>query len=75
MWAVLRDERVFDPMRLPRDLRDAYRFGIASGDGLVDHASSRALPVPHSLTFIAGGRHRTLITRPELHAAVMQVVC
>jgi hypothetical protein len=73
-WLVTHGERAFDPMRLPRSLRDSYRYGVAGGDGLVDDASIRALPVPFSMTRIAGAKHRTLITHPAVHAAVMRVL-
>ena len=71
---IVEHGRAYDPMRLPGRLAHARRFGIASGDGLVDDASMRALPVPFALTRIPGALHRTLITQPALHGAVLAVV-
>ena len=73
-WFIVHEDRAYDPKQLPWRARHAARFGLAAGDGLVDDASMRALPVPHGTTRIAGALHRTLITQPALHAAVLAAI-
>ncbi len=73
-WLVVHNGRACDPRELPFRARHAVRYGLAAGDGLVDDASMRALPVPFSVTRIAGALHRTLITQPALHAAALAAI-
>jgi len=73
-WLVVHEGRAYDPRHLPFRARHATRFGLAAGDGLVDDASMRALPVPMNVTCIAGALHRTLITQLALHAAVLAAI-